>query len=276
MLEIPESQTISRQLRETIGGSIITKVEAAASPHGFAWYFGDPADYPRLLTGKRVEDVAAMAGYVEIRAEETRLVFHDGVNVRYLAAQVKAPLRHQLYVSFADGGQIVCTVQMYGGLLAFPAGAHDNYYYRVAKEKPSPLSGAFDEAYFTRLFTESSPKLSLKAFLATEQRIPGLGNGCLQDILFQARLHPQSKLSSLNEEDMRLLFSSLKKTLAAMTKQGGRDTEKDLFGRAGGYRTILSAKTVKDPCPVCGGAIIRKAYLGGNIYFCPHCQYHDK
>ena len=272
MIEIPESNTIARQLRETIGGGIIERVQAAASPHGFAWYFGDPADYPRLLCGKRVEDVVAVAGYVEIRAEDMRILFHDGVNVRYAAAGAKIPERHQLYMSFADGGQLVCTVQMYGGMPAFPVGANDNYYYRVAQEKPSPLGGDFDEAYFTRLFKDSSSKLSLKAFLATEQRIPGLGNGCLQDILFQARLHPQSKLSSLSDEDMQRLFSSLKQTLAAMTGQGGRDTEKDLFGRAGGYRTILSAKTVKEPCPLCGGAITRKAYLGGNVYFCANCQ----
>jgi len=25
-------------------------------------------------------------------------------------------------------------------------------------------------------------------------------------------------------------------------------------------------------CPVCGAAIVRQAYLGGNVYFCPVCQ----
>ena len=57
-----------------------------------------------------------------------------------------------------------------------------------------------------------------------------------------------------------------------MTRAGGRDTEKDLYGQAGGYRTILSRNTLDKPCPVCGGALIREAYLGGNIYFCPVCQ----
>ena len=64
----------------------------------------------------------------------------------------------------------------------------------------------------------------------------------------------------------------MKTTLAAMAMGGGRDTEKDLFGKPGGYRSVLSAKTLAFPCPVCGGAITRKAYMGGNVYFCAACQ----
>jgi len=61
-----------------------------------------------------------------------------------------------------------------------------------------------------------------------------------------------------------------------MVQRGGRDTEKDIFGSPGGYKTILSAKTKTMPCPVCGDIIIREAFLGGNVYFCPTCQKYDK
>jgi formamidopyrimidine-DNA glycosylase len=43
--------------------------------------------------------------------------------------------------------------------------------------------------------------LSAKAFLATEQRIPGLGNGVLQDILFTAGIHPKRKMAAISEEE---------------------------------------------------------------------------
>ena len=108
--------------------------------------------------------------------------------------------------------------------------------------------------------------------MAIEQRIPGLGNGVLQDILFQAHLHPKTKLQGLTEIQRNNLYWSIKNTLLQMAQQGGRNTEKDLFGANGGYHTILSNKTWQKPCPVCGGEIIRQTYLGGNIYFCPHCQ----
>ena len=57
-----------------------------------------------------------------------------------------------------------------------------------------------------------------------------------------------------------------------MKDYGGRDTEKDLFGKPGGYRTILSSKTLTYPYRVCGSGLKREAFLGGNIYFCPECQ----
>ena len=123
-----------------------------------------------------------------------------------------------------------------------------------------------------QMLAAAKPNLSLKAFLATEQRIPGLGNGVLQDILLVARLHPKTKLACLGAAEKQRLFESVKKTLAQMTALGGRDTEKDLFGRSGGYRTLLCAGTYAAGCPVCGGAVVKEAYMGGSVYYCPVCQ----
>jgi len=53
---------------------------------------------------------------------------------------------------------------------------------------------------------------------------------------------------------------------------GGRDTERDLLGRPGGYRCILDSRAAGEPCPVCGTAIEKMSYLGGACYFCPACQ----
>jgi formamidopyrimidine-DNA glycosylase len=115
-------------------------------------------------------------------------------------------------------------------------------------------------------------KLSAKAFLATEQRIPGLGNGVLQDLLYLAKVHPKQKVRDLSAKERESIFSSLKNTLAEMTAQGGRDTEKDLFGRPGGYKTRLSKNTAGKACPVCSSPIIKESYLGGSIYYCAGCQ----
>lgn len=68
------------------------------------------------------------------------------------------------------------------------------------------------------------------------------------------------------------MFQAVRQVLSAITEQGGRDTERDLYGRFGGYRTILSKKTVGTPCPACGSTIVKEAYLGGSIYYCPGCQ----
>jgi formamidopyrimidine-DNA glycosylase len=52
MVELPEAVTLSRQLGEALAGKRIGRVVAAHTPHGFAWYHGDPTAYPALLTGK--------------------------------------------------------------------------------------------------------------------------------------------------------------------------------------------------------------------------------
>jgi formamidopyrimidine-DNA glycosylase len=131
----------------------------------------------------------------------------------------------------------------------------------------------FDTPCFHRLISaQEVQKLSLKAVLATEQRIPGLGNGVLQDILFNAKMHPKKKVSTLTTAERDALFGSVKTTLSAMAVQGGRDTELDLFGRSGGYKTILCRKTAGRPCPVCGTGIKKEAYMGGSVYYCEKCQ----
>jgi formamidopyrimidine-DNA glycosylase len=155
----------------------------------------------------------------------------------------------------------------------FPEGGLDNRYYKVAKEKISPFSAKFDRAYFDRIISGPEvQKLSLKALLATEQRIPGLGNGVLQDILFAAGMHPKKKVLALAGKDRKVLFDALKATLSAMAAKGGRDTEMDLFGHPGGYKTVLSKNTVNRPCPKCGTLIKKESYLGGSIYYCSKCQ----
>ena len=273
MLELPEAAVLAKQMKKTLIGKTIVNAVANSSPHGFAWYWGDPLQYGNLLNGKKITGAAAFAGRPEIHAEEMRVSYMDGVNVRYFATDAKRPAKHQLLLEFDSGDAVCCTVQMYGGMWAFPDGLNNDFYYKVTKEKPSPLTNDFNAAYFDSLFhADTKPNMSAKAFLATKQRIPGLGNGVLQDILFNAHIHPKRKLETLNDSDKEAMFNSVKNTLKAMADDGGRDTEKDFFNHRGGYKSILSKNTLHGPCPVCGGILTRQAYLGGNIYFCGACQ----
>ena len=158
---------------------------------------------------------------------------------------------------------------MYGGIMGF-AGELDNEYDRIARERPDVFSDAFSFDYFKSLLPGGKKKLSAKAFLATEQRIPGLGNGVLQDILFAAGVSPRRDVANADEETLRRLYDSVRTVLYDMTWGGGRDTEPDLYGNPGGYQTVMSRNNAV--CPTCGGEIRREAFLGGNVYYCPACQ----
>lgn len=272
MLEIPEAFAMAKQLEETLKGKVISRVIAAKSPHGFAWYFGEPAAYDELLTGKQITGAVSYGGRPELHAEDMVLSVGDGVNIRYYPKDKKRPDKHQLLVEFEDGDAIICTVQMYGGMWVFKDGENEDFYYLAAKEKPSPLSEDFDKEYFRSLLTEDISKISAKAFLATEQRIPGLGNGVLQDILWKAHIHPKRKMNTLTEHEMDEMYGCVKAVLKEMTDAGGRNTEKNLFGNPGGYATVMSKKNKENFCPACGGWVSQMAYMGGKVYVCETCQ----
>ncbi|MBN1180851.1 MAG: endonuclease VIII [Bacteroidales bacterium] len=272
MLEIPESRTISYQAAETLVNKKITEVITSTSKHKFAFFNGDPEEYKKLLTGKKIRATKGHGMFVDVYCnDDTSITIGDGTNMRFYSPSEQRPEKHQLLIFFDDDSFVAFTVAMYGGIWAY-RGVFDNPYYQGSLNSISPLDDAFDENYFDNIFQKTTKDISLKSLLATEQRIPGLGNGVLQDILFNAGIHPKRKKSTLTDFQKAELFHSLKVTLNKMTDRGGRDTEKDLYGRIGGYKTILSKNTIKDPCPNCGNIIIKEAYLGGAIYFCPICQ----
>jgi formamidopyrimidine-DNA glycosylase len=274
VIEIPEAYSLAGQMTKELCGKTVKSVVAGASPHKFAWLSGDTKDYEKWLGGKKVGKTDYFGGRVEMEIEDMRLEFADGVNLTLLGKEEKRPAKHQLLIEFTDGTALIAKVQMYGGLWAHPAGGFmDNEYHAVAHEKVNPLDKAFDEAYFRSLLDSlDQKKLSVKAFLATEQRIPGLGNGVLQDILWRAKLHPKRKMASLTDEEVRVLFAVMKETLREMAESGGRSTEKDLYGNPGGYKTVMSKENAAMLCPACGGGVKKEAYMGGSVYYCPACQ----
>ncbi len=271
MIELPEAAVLAKQIKRTLTGKCIGQAIANQSPHRFAWYTGDPAEYNDRLAGKVIRDALPIGNHVEIRADEMTLVI--STPIRYHPSMNQLPRKHQLLLLFEDDTAVTCTVQMWGVLACFKEGASSGIPdYPVARQKPSPLSGAFDRVYFSSLFHEDTGELSAKAFLATEQRIPGLGNGVLQDILWTAKIHPRKKMADLSSKEISQMYRAVKSVLQKMAKQGGRDTETDLFGCPGGYRTVLSKNTVGKPCPACDTNITKEAYLGGTVYVCEGCQ----
>lgn len=272
VIELPEALALAAQLGRHLTGKTVERVWPASSPHKFCFYEGDVNGYDALLRGHSILKAEGFGIYVELGfTEHICLCWNDGVNARLLAPKQARPQKYQLLIDFTDGSSVVFTVAMYGAIVCC-MDDYQNVYYKKSRESISPLSDEFNFAYFCTLFESVRPSLSLKAFLAAEQRIPGIGNGVLQDILFTAGMHPKRKLATLSEKERETLFQSIKTVLFDMTAKGGRDTEKDIFGNEGGYVTLLSKKTLAKGCPRCGGVITKEAYMGGAVYYCPACQ----
>ena len=272
MIELPEALTLAKEINENIVGKTVVGVHPPSSLHKFCWYNGDVEKYGELLNGHTVQKAEGLGIFVEIIFnDDVKLNFNDGVNIRLLPPEDVRPVKYQLLIDFMDGFSLVFTVAMYGGIICYQ-GASDEEYYIKSRQSISPLNDKFDSTKFENLLAGVKDTMSAKAFLATEQRIPGLGNGVLQDILFTAGIHPKRKVGTLTPHERTALLQSIKEVLKDMASQGGRDTEKDLFGNPGSYKTLLSKNTLRSGCPHCGGEIIKQSYLGGAIYYCAVCQ----
>lgn len=229
MVEIPEGYVLAKQINETLTGKRIQSVIANHSPHAFAWYSGDPALYDEILRGKTLKgandgSAHTCGGNVEIEADDMLLVI--STPIRYHEPGGSLPKKHQLLVEFDDRSAITCTVRMWGAMLCCRkdlSGIPDGYQIRKA---PSPLTNEFSENYFCSLLTGCPGKYSLKAFLATEQRIPGFGNGVLHDVLFHAGLHPKKKIDTLTDKQKDALFHAVKDTLLDMAKKAAGTRKK--------------------------------------------------
>lgn len=273
MIELPEARTIAKDLEREILGKEIISVGGNFTDHKFTFY-DDAETYPEKLTGKKITAIHPRNFYIEIQVEDKLLLFRDGANIRYLEPDVKLPPKSKLLLSFEDASHLNVTTSMYAylGLIDKDTLPTDNEYYLKELSGVGALDEAFTWEYFQSLRTEATDKLSAKAFLATDQRILGIGNGVTQDILLYAGLNPKRKLATLSEVEYRKLYDAIQSTLKKMVNEGGRNTEKNIYGNPGGYQTLLSAKTYKNGCPFCGGEIVKASYMGGSIYFCPECQ----
>lgn len=271
MIELPEAEVLAEQIRAQLVNKKVAVVVVDSSPHKLAWYEEPREHYPNRLEGRTLCSAQAIAHYVKIDLEDVQLLFAEGIQLCFHKPGQKIKKKHQLLVTFSDDSSLSASVQMYGGLWCFKEGEFENPYFSLAKKRPHPYLEEFDLPYFEGLCKEGAG-LRVKALLATKQRIPGLGNGVLQDILFYADVHPKAKVKDLSGSKRERLFFAICDTLNKMKDGGGRDTEKNLFGQKGGYTTKLCKNTVGKPCSVCGTPIEKEAFLGGSIYFCSRCQ----
>lgn len=273
MIELPEARTIAKQLRSTILNKRVVDVLGNFTDHKFTFYYQNPNQYKNMLAGKKVTNIIDRNYYVEIEIEDCILLMRDGANIRYYDNRQDFPEKSKLLLEFNDGSFLNVTTSMYSFICVFnKADGIDDKYYELERNGIGVLDENFTLDYFKNLLNSNTLKLSAKAFLATEQRILGIGNGVVQEILFHGKIHPKRKMNTLTEIEMDNLYKATINTIQEMTFQDGRDIEKDIFGENGKYKTIFSNKHYKDGCPSCKKEIKKEQYLGGSIYYCSNCQ----
>jgi formamidopyrimidine-DNA glycosylase len=121
----------------------------------------------------------------------------------------------------------------------------------------------------------SSRKTKIKPLLMDQTFISGIGNLYAAEALFRARLSPERPSSSLTDAQKCRLFEEIKKTLSEAIRYKGSSIDQylQLDGEEGGYAKYHKVYDREgQPCPVCRTPIKRSVLGGRGTYFCPRCQ----
>lgn len=275
MIELPEATIIANQLNTTLQGKRITSAVRGNVPHKFAFYSRSAEEYTELLTGRTVGEAIGHGNaiLVPILPAYTLVLGGGGERILYHQGPHNLPRKHHLRLDFADGTTLTVTVQGWGNVLLLDdRELHEHPH--VGRGRVGALSNALTFDRFASLFdalTEED-RSSIKRFLISDPGVWGIGNGYLQDILFIARIHPRRRAIDVNNEERSALYHAIRNTFKQAVDLGGRDSERDLFSKPGGYRRMMDSKTMGQPCPACGTLLEKIQYLGGACYLCPGCQ----
>lgn len=272
MIELGEARALVHQLRLQLLNKTITHIELKNSPHTFAWFNEEASFYHQQLTRATIIDVIHSAHMIRICVSSgVELAFSEDIVFLYQAGNCQSK-KNQL-ILFFDDAFLEIKVRLYGFFLIGTSDhlSQTNPYYHTYLTRLNPFDEAFTLQYFQSIIQEMSPKLSLKQALATNQTIPGLGNGSLQDILFYARKSPRTKIGQLTLDDIHLLYDSIKQVMNQIASQNGRMNQLDLYGNFGSYKTIMGKETTH--CPLCHAPIQSENYMGGKVYYCNQCQH---
>jgi formamidopyrimidine-DNA glycosylase len=115
----------------------------------------------------------------------------------------------------------------------------------------------------------------LKSFLLDQAGVAGVGNIYADEALYRARLHPLSPAGSMKPEHLSALRDGVVEALQAGIDAGGSsiDDYRDGRGEKGTMQERFLVHTREgEPCPSCGGEIVRIVVSGRSTYFCPSCQ----
>ena len=275
MIELPEATQIASQISAELAGKTILEGTRGNSPHKFAFYNRAPEEYAAILAGKVVGPASVNGSQIMARLDPgyTLILGGGGERITLHPGPDTMPKKHQLWLRFTDGSYLTVTIQGWGSVFLLQNDEVPRHPF-IDLARPAALSPEFSPAYFQSLFAALEPgdPRSLKFFMISKPGVLGVGNGCLQDILWRARLHPRRRAADLTQAQQLDFYHATRDTLTTMVVMGGRDGDFDLHNQPGGYQRILYRKTAGTPCPACATPIEKGAFLGGATYFCPLCQ----
>jgi formamidopyrimidine-DNA glycosylase len=271
MPELPEVETIVRDLDRLVRGSTIRRVEVLRPDliRG-----GSPAEFQKRLKGKRIGGVSRRAKNIVFDLGDDRLVVNLGMTGRLLATEAgDGEEEDYLGVRFdLDGGRrmLYRDVRRFGRLEVVDAPAWDA---RQAELGIEPLGTEFTPELLYELSRAS--RVAVKTWLMDQKRVVGVGNIYANEALFRAGIDPRKPANSLTRPRARRLAHAIQEVLREAIDFRGTTLldYRDASGQQGEFSRRLRVYDRKgEPCVTCGTPIRRIVQGGRSTFFCPKCQ----
>jgi formamidopyrimidine-DNA glycosylase len=270
MPELPEITVLARQMTKTLRGKRIADVDLT-QPKCLNI---PPEIFRRRAVGKSIGYTRARGKWLFTELKpSTNLLLNLGMggDLRYHRSLGHVPEKYQLLLTFTDHSALTATFWWFGYI-------HLESDEELPKHKMTSSLGIspIEEGFTLEILRSmlSGRRGALKSFLLNQKNISGIGNVYIQDILFEARLHPLRRIETLKESEVTVLREAMLDVLRRSIRLGGLSYERDLFGRRGRYgadQFLVGYKEGKH-CPACGTLIVKIKTGSTSSYICPKCQ----
>ncbi len=270
MPELPEIAVLCQQMNKELAGKCVDRVEVK-QPKNLNMPVSDFID---TLKGRTVEDISSRGKWLFVKLKPDHYLLINlgmGAEILYFEKGQKLQDNYHFKTIFSD--QTGFTIHFWWfGYVHLVAEENLPKHKMTSRLGKSAADRTFTLEHLNALF--EGKKGSLKSFLLDQKNIAGIGNVYAQDILFRAGLHPNRKISSLSEQEIRSLYEAIRETLDQSIRLGGAAFERDFYGNRGGFTSddfLVGYKQGK-PCPKCGATIEKVKTGSTSSYVCPSCQ----
>jgi formamidopyrimidine-DNA glycosylase len=280
MPELPEVETIRRQLAPRLEGRALSSVEILDA----RWTRpAAPAGVEAQLRGAEVQELSRRGKYLiwcltgghsaDGGARDRYLLMHLRMTGTLLLDPASDPLHTRVRFGLDDGSRLVYVDPRRFGTGHLLRGAQARDAYLAARLGAEPLTPEFTAEHLRA--AARGRRAPVKAFVLDQRRIAGVGNIYADEALFRAGIHPLRPVGRLGGRDWERLREAIEDALTAGIDAKGAtiDDFRHLDGAQGSFQDrFLVHLRAGQPCSRCGRTV-RKIVVGGRgTYVCETCQ----
>jgi len=279
MPELPEIETIKNDLAPNVIGKIITKVTFPSDTKiRILRRVHSAQDFINELKGTKIQSLRRRAKYLIFDLIPSKsLVMHLGMSgqVRLEKSGIPYEPYTRAIFHFNNNTELRFIDPRKFGEIFLKLPSSQPHPLTLERLGPEPLEKDFSLTYLSHILQKS--RRAIKTLLLDQKKIAGIGNIYSDEILFRANIHPARLAYSLNGNEIKLLYRSIRQILKdAIDNRGTTAADKryrDGWGKAGKFQKKLKVYQRRgNPCFSCG-TMIKSMRLGGrSASFCPHCQ----